>query len=118
MREPKSVTEATAEYKVESDQIGQWIGERVELESEYVAKDGTSKPVYSANITALYRDFVAWLEENRSDRYAISQKSFAVMLGERPGITKTKATSGPDKGKMIYSGLLLRPLPPCVASQR
>lgn len=106
MQEPESVKAATDEYRVESDQIGQWIGERAEL-----------GPDYSQNSTELYRDFLQWLEENGSGRYAMSQKAFGVMLGERPGISKSMAKAKPNKGKMVYHGIRLDSPPAPAKSQ-
>jgi putative DNA primase/helicase len=99
MAEPDSVRAATEDSRQESDQLGQWLEQEAELGADY-----------SQNITELYRNYVQWLRDNDSDRYAMSQKSFGVLLAERPGITKTKGTKGANKGKMVYSGLRLRPL--------
>ncbi len=94
MDEPDCVKVATEDYRLESDQLGQWIEQKCEI-----------GPDHSASATNLYSSYKAWLTENNDDKYPLGTKSFGVQLSERRGVTRVKGTAGEDKGKMIYHGL-------------
>jgi putative DNA primase/helicase len=85
--EPESVTRATADYRAEEDALGRWIAETC------IEEQGAEE-----RADRLYRAYSA-------SGGRISQKAFGEQLGQR--FEKLKATSGPNRLKVVYRGLRL-----------
>lgn len=70
LREPAEVLEATASYREEMDQLGDYIAERCELAPRYCIRAGE-----------LYRDYETWCQANGLS--PLSAKAFGARLTER-----------------------------------
>lgn len=93
---PESVKAATAEYKTESDTIGQFLDECCER-----GDVGLLTEEYAAGGAALYWVYRAWTLDNGGK--PLGNKAFSKLLLERPDITR------PDKAAYrVYKGLRLR----------
>jgi putative DNA primase/helicase len=88
LKEPLTVTEATAEYKNEMDIIASWIEARC-------VEDATAE----THAAPLYKSYKDWAEDNKE--WIMSQRKFGMMLTER-GFKKRQT----NKGKS-YRGLRL-----------
>jgi len=87
---PAAVTQATAEYRAESDIMGQFLGERCIMQAGATAEAGK-----------LYAAYITWANEN--GLRPMSNVRFAKSLSER-GLAKDKNRAN---GRMEYQGLEL-----------
>jgi putative DNA primase/helicase len=87
---PAAVTQATAEYRAESDIMGQFLGERCIMQAGATAEAGK-----------LYAAYITWANEN--GLRPMSNVRFAKSLSER-GLAKDKNRA---TGRMEYQGLEL-----------
>jgi putative DNA primase/helicase len=87
---PSQVTEATAQYKADSDVLGRFIGEHC------VTGAG------SVTARTLYQEFSKWTAE--TGEQGISETAFGLRMKER-GFQKQRTNRG-----MAYSGIGLRAL--------
>jgi phage/plasmid-associated DNA primase len=83
------VVEATADYREDEDELGEFITRMCWNEGE--VERGT-----------LYRAFITWAEE-RGNRYQPKQTTFSKRIAERPGIKSRK--SGAER---YWTGISLR----------
>ncbi|HEX9929315.1 MAG TPA: phage/plasmid primase, P4 family [Pyrinomonadaceae bacterium] len=89
---PKAISEATEEYRHESDPIGQWIEERT-------SPNPNSLEPIQANV--LYKDYSRWAQE-RSE-HPFSHRTWGQSMSER-GYSKKRSAAGYN-----YYGLKLEP---------
>ena len=88
---PEEVSGATREYRTEMDILGGFIVDRC-----VVSESAT------ASAKALYQEYLDWCGGSKSA--AETQTSFGTALRER-GFEKKRASSGPDKGRVIWRGI-------------
>lgn len=95
LKPPASVIKSTAEYREESDYIGQF------LEACTIKKDGVSEMA-----GLLYEAFRIWYLKtiNENPRYVPSQKAFGKKLRSREDYPPSKSN-----GLVVYHGLSLNP---------
>jgi putative DNA primase/helicase len=80
-REPQAVRHATAEYRVDSDHVGAFLGERCAL-----------GPEHTCTASALYLAYTLWCAE--AGERPLSQRTLGLRLAERPGVEAAKGTGG------------------------
>jgi putative DNA primase/helicase len=88
---PEAVTNATREYRVESDQVGRFIAECC------VLGDG-----FTARARPLYITYKKWAED-AGERNVATEVSFSTQMGDR-GFRKDRKEAG-----YLYLGVGLRP---------
>jgi putative DNA primase/helicase len=93
LRPPDEVRKATGEYRAEMDVLSAFLRE------ECAVKEDESTPA-----TQLYDAYREWCDE--TGEKAEKQRKFGERLKER-GYDKRRITSGPDKGKYEYLGIIL-----------
>ena len=91
---PKTVADATQEYRNDMDVLGTFQDECC-----------VTFPHVSAMAGELYATYKAWCD--KSGEYAVNQRQFGLALRER-GFANKKATSGPQKGKKLWIGIGIR----------
>ena len=89
LRGARAVVEATADYREDEDELGEFITRMCWNEGE--VERGT-----------LYRAYIIWADA-RGNRYLPKQTTFSKRIGERPGITSRK--SGAER---YWTGISLR----------
>ncbi len=89
----EEVSTATANYRADSDLLGDFLAECCVLEKDV-----------SAAAKDLYAAYLAWAEET-GEREPLTQKFFGILLGER-GLERKKGA----KGRRIWSGIGIRAL--------
>lgn len=86
---PSAVTQATNDYRADSDELGDFLVARCEMD-----------PSAQTAASALYNAYKASCETNSGD--AVSAKRFGSMVAERPGVAKKRTNTG-----NIYVGVRL-----------
>jgi putative DNA primase/helicase len=86
---PSTVTQATDEYRADSDELGDFIAAKCEID-----------PTAQTAASALYSAYKGWCEDNGSD--ALSSRRFGSMVAERAEVTKKRLNSG-----YVYVGVRL-----------
>src|SRR5215218_5753776 len=94
LEEPKTVTEATEQYRAEMDTLAAFIEDRCVL-----------GPGAVAPATPLYKQYQMWCDD--AGERPETQKMFGMRLGER-GFESTKISRGPHKDRRGWLGIGIR----------
>jgi putative DNA primase/helicase len=86
---PSAVTQATNDYRADSDELGDFLAARCEMD-----------PTAQTAASTLYSTYEAWCETSGGD--PINARRFGSMVAERAGVTKKRANSG-----NVYVGVRL-----------
>src|SRR5215210_2344872 len=94
LEEPKTVTEATLQYRAEMDTLAAFIEDRCILDKVAVAP-----------ATPLYKQYQMWCDD--AGEKPETQKMFGMRLSER-GFESTQLSRGPHKGRRGWLGIGIR----------
>src|SRR5215211_416500 len=94
LEEPKTVTEATLQYRAEMDTLAAFIEDRCILDTAAVAP-----------ATPLYKQYQMWCDA--AGEKPETQKMFGMRLSER-GFESTQFSRGPHKGRRGWLGIGIR----------
>jgi putative DNA primase/helicase len=81
LQPPSAVTQATNDYRADSDELGDFLAARCEMD-----------PTTQTAASALYSTYKAWSEISGGD--PINARRFGSMVAERAGVTKKRSNSG------------------------
>lgn len=88
---PASIEKETSEFRTESDSLGEFIADVLDVTGEH------SDIVF---LSDLFPAYTAWAKEADENGHTFGRKLFSQMMGERPGIVR--AMRG---GKVMYRGM-------------
>ncbi|WP_448623558.1 DNA primase family protein [Geodermatophilus sp. URMC 64] len=85
LQEPDSLKAATAAYREESDRLGEFLADRVEV---------TGERLDVVTLTDLWKAYEDWADEVGEDR-KFNRRLFTTAIGERAGITPDRRSNRP-----------------------
>ncbi len=103
LKEPKTVIEATSEYRKEMDAIEQFIEDKCDTASE----SAKSKSEMFVLVDDLYGEYLTTAIRNGEDK--IPKRNFGIMMAEAGYKSKPKSIGGTNR--RVYQGICLKDTP-------
>ncbi|WP_158544604.1 phage/plasmid primase, P4 family [Blastococcus sp. TBT05-19] len=95
LQEPETLKAGTSAYREESDRLGEFLADRVEI---------TGERLDVVTLTDLWKSYEDWADEVGEDR-KFSRRLFTTAIGERAGITPDRRSNRP-----IYRNVRILPV--------